>query len=129
MDISLPAGTPLVGQYPSGVVDWGNGGWEIGTPSGKFGTFTLRRSDPKATRAEFSFYAPRVFAGVDVYNDGDSDATMTIRSPEIREVSYTIKPKELLRIRTGWHDPSSKVIFNSTDGQALRFDNLAFSYP
>jgi hypothetical protein len=124
----LPAGTSLAGQYPSGVVDWGSG-WEIGTPSGKFGTFTLRRSDPKATRAEFSFYAPRIFVGMDVYNDGDGDATMTIRSPEIREVSYTIKPKELLHIRTGWHDPSSKVIFNFTDGQALRFDNLAFSYP
>ena len=111
------------------MVDWGRGEWEIGTPVGKFGTFTLSRSDPKAKQGEFSFYAPRIFAGVDVYNDGDVDATMTIRSPEIREVSYTIKPKELLRIRTGWHDPSSKVIFNFKNGQALRFDNLAYSHP
>jgi len=128
-DPHLPAGTPLLGQYPSGLVDWGRGEWEIGTPSGKFGTFTLRRSDPKTTRGELSFYAPRIFAGVDVYNDGDVNATMTIRSPKIREVAYTIKPKELLRIKTGWHDPSSKVIFNFTNGQALRFDNLAYSHP
>jgi hypothetical protein len=128
-DPHLPAGTPLIGQYPSGVVDWGSGEWEIGTPFGKFGTFTLRRSDPKGTRGELSFYAPRIFAGVDVYNDGDGDATLSIRSPEIREVSYTIKPKELLRIRTGWHDTSSKVIFNFTNGQGLSFDNLAYGRP
>jgi hypothetical protein len=128
-DPHLPAGTPLLGQYPSGAVDWGRGEWEIGTPFGKFGTFTLTRSNPEAKREEFNFYAPRVFAGVDVYNDGDRDATLTIRSPEIREVSYTIKPKELRRLRTGWRDTSSKVIFDFTNGQALRFDNLAYSHP
>jgi hypothetical protein len=128
-DPHLPAGTPLLGEYPTGVVDWGRGEWEIGTPFGKFGTFTLMLSDPSAKQEEFSFYAPRIFAGVDVYNDGDSDATLTIRSPEIREVSYTIKPKELRRLRTGWRDTSSKVIFDFTNGQALRFDNLAYSHP
>ena len=128
-DPHLPAGTPLLGQYPSGVIDWGRGEWEIGTPFGKFGTFTLVLSDPKAKRAEFHFYAPRIFEGVDVYNDGDSDATLSVRSPETREVSYTIKPKELLRLRTGWRDPSSKVIFDFTNGHALRFDNLAYSHP
>jgi hypothetical protein len=66
---------------------------------------------------------------MDVYNDGDDNAILTIRSPEMREFTYTIKPKELLRIRTGWHDPSSKVIFNFVNGEALRFDNLAYSHP
>jgi hypothetical protein len=128
-DPHLAAGTPLLGQYPSGVIDWGGGEWQIGTPFGKFGTFTLTRSDPKSAREEFSFYAPRIFAGLDVYNDGESDATVTIHSPELREISYTIKPKELRRIRTGWRDTSSKVIFDFTNGQALRFDNLAYSNP
>jgi hypothetical protein len=107
----------------------GHGEWKIGTPFGKFGTFTLIRSNPEAKTKEFNFYAPRVFVGVDVYNDGDSDATLTVRSPEIREVSYTIKPRELRRLRTGWRDTSSKVIFVFTNGQALRFDNLAYSHP
>jgi hypothetical protein len=128
-DPHLPAGTPLLGQYPSGVIDWGSGEWEIGTPFGKFGTFTLGKLDPDAKRGEFRFYAPRIFAGIDVYNDADSDATLTVRSPETREVSYTIMPKELLRLRTGWHAPSSKVIFDFTNGHALRFDNLAYSHP
>jgi hypothetical protein len=128
-DPHLPAGTTLVGQYPSGVVDWGRGAWKIGTPFGKFGTFTLTRSNPESEREEFSFYAPRVFAGVDVYNDSDREATMTIRSSKLRAVSYTIKPKELRRLRTGWSDTSSKVIFTFVNGRALRFDNLAYLHP
>jgi hypothetical protein len=128
-DPHLPAGTPLLGQYPSGVIDWGSGEWKIGTPYGKFGTFTLTLSDPNTTRAEFKFYSPRIFAGVDVYNDGDQNATLTVRSPETREISHTIKPKELLHLRTGWRDPCSKVIFDFADGPALRFDNLAYIHP
>jgi hypothetical protein len=128
-DPHLPAGTSLLGPYPSGVIDWGSGEWKIGTPYGKFGTFTLALSDPNTTRAEFNFYSPRIFAGLDVYNDGDKDATLTVSSPETREISHTIKPKELLHLRTGWRDPCSKVIFDFADGPALRFDNLAYIHP
>jgi hypothetical protein len=128
-DPHLAAGTLLVGQYPSGVVDWGRSGWQIGTPLGKFGTFTLAFSDPKAERGEFSFYAPRIYAGIDVYNDGDTDATVTLSSPETQQVSWTIKPKELRRLRTGWREASSKVTVMVTNGPALRFDNLAYVHP
>lgn len=128
-DPHLAAETHLLGQYPSGVVDWGSGAWQIGAPVGKLGTFTLLLSDPNATHAEFSFYAPRIFAGVDVYNGGDQDATVTVRSPGARGISYIINPKELRRLRTGWRDPSSKVIFDFANGQALRFDNLAYIHP
>ncbi len=119
----------MLGQYPSGVIDWGKGDWQIGTPRGKFGTFTLTLTDPKAQRAAFDFYSPRIFAGLDVYNDGESDATVTIRSPETREVAFIIKPKELRRLRTGWRDPSSAISFDITKGEALRFDNLAYIHP
>ena len=133
-DPHLAAGTRLAGQYPSGVIDWKgmeNGGpqWEIGTPFGKFGTFTLKLTDDKSRRVGFDFYAPRIFAGVDVYNDGESDATVTVSSPEIRGVSFTIKPKELQRLRTNWRDPSSRVWFDIANGQGLRFDNLAYIHP
>jgi hypothetical protein len=128
-DPHLPAGTPLVGQYPSGVIDWGKGDWEIGTPHGKFATFTLALVDPKARQADFHFHMPLIFSGIDVYNDGDTDATLVVRSPEIRETSFTIKPKELRRLRTGWRDPSSSVTFEIANGEALRFDNLAYIRP
>jgi len=125
----LAAGTALVGQYPSGVIDWGNDQWKIATPSGKFGTFTLIASDPSAKLLEFNFYAPRIFAGIDVYNGGDEAAIVTVRSPEAREIRYTIRPKELRRLRTDWHDACSKVEFDVENGQGLRFDNLAYIHP
>jgi hypothetical protein len=120
------AGTVLSGQYPSGVIDWGQGEWQIGPPYGKFGTFNLTLKDPQARSAEFQFYSPRIFVGLDIYNDGPAEATLTIHSPEIREISYKIKPGELRRIRTDWRDPSSRVIFSFENGQSLRFDNLAY---
>jgi len=125
----LPAGTALIGQYPSGIIDWGDGSWQIGTPFGKFGTFTLALASVTMQQAEFRFSSPEIFAGIDIYNDADSDATITIRSPEIREQSFTIKAKQLRRIRTDWRDTSSAVSFDFKNGQGLRFDNLAYRRP
>jgi hypothetical protein len=125
-DPHLAGGTLLKGQYPSGVIDWGTDQWRISVPEGGFGTFNLAVADPKATTAKFRFYWPRIFAGVDVYNGGAVDATVTIHSPEIREVSFTVKPGQLQRLRTEWRDTSTSVIFELKNGEGLRFDNLAY---
>jgi hypothetical protein len=122
------AGTPLAGDYPSGIIDWGEDEWQISTPQGKFGTFTLSLRDPKRDRAAFRFRNPRVFAGIDVYNGGLREATVTISCPEIREVSFKIKPGELRRMKTGWRDRSSQVSFDLEQSEGLRFDNLAYHY-
>lgn len=45
-----------------------------------------RRFDAAAKTAEFRFYAPRVFVGVDIDNGGTVEATVAIHSPEIREL-------------------------------------------
>ena len=124
----LAAGTMIEGQYPSGVIDWGSGAWQIHVPNGAFGTFNLSLADSSLKTAAFRFYAPRVFVGIDVYNGGDSEATVTIRSPEIRETSYIVKPGEVRRIRTGWRDPSSAVFFDFKNGEGLEFDNLAYRF-
>jgi hypothetical protein len=125
-DPHLAAGTALSGQYPSGVIDWGLGQWRIHIPDGGFGTFNLALSDPKAVSAEFHFYWPRIFVGMDVYNSGASVATITIHSPEIRASQFMVKPGELRRLRTGWNDLSSSVDFDLKNGEGLLFDNLAY---
>jgi hypothetical protein len=126
-DPHLQAGTVLKGQYPTGVIDWGAGAWRINVPEGAFGTFNLSLVDSKATAAAFRFCWPRILAGVDVYNGGASDARVTIRSPKIREVSFTVKPGQLQRLRTRWRDVSSSVLFELKNGEGLRFDNLAYA--
>ena len=121
-DPHLAAGTELNGQY---LIDWGKAQWRIGVPDGKFGTFNLVLADPKAQHAHFSFYQPRIFAGIDIYNGGAAEATVTISSPTAREIQFSIKPGELRRVRTEWRDPTSRVNFDFKNAEAVRFDNLA----
>jgi hypothetical protein len=125
-DPHLPAGTILAGQYPAGVIDWPADQWRISVPQGKFGTFNLSLADAQAKSAEFRFYSPRIFVGIDVYNGGTTEGTLTIHAPNFREVSFTIKPGELQRVRTGWRDPASNVIFDFQNAEGFRFDNLAY---
>jgi hypothetical protein len=124
-DPHLPASTSLSGGYPSNLFDWGAGVWTIAAPFGKFGTFHLALANA-AEHAEFRLLAPRVFLGIDIYNDGPADATVAISSPETQKVSLTLKAGELRRLRTAWQIPSSKIIFDVTNSQALHFDNLAY---
>jgi hypothetical protein len=61
--------------------------------------------------------------GVVVYNGGASEATVTVRSPEMREISFSLKPGELRRLR---RNASSSVVFDLRNGDGLRFDNLTY---
>jgi hypothetical protein len=137
-DPHQPAGTILKGEYPTGAIDWGTDAeWKIATPEGAFGTFNLTFADPKVaetkldemkmSHAEFRFPWPRIFVGVDAYNAGPTEATITIHSPEVREISFTLKPGELRRLRTNWRDSSSEVVFDLRNGEGLHFDNLAYA--
>ena len=128
-DPHLVAGTELGGLYASGVIDWPQHEWKIGTPGGKFGTFNLVPADPKAERLAFSFPAPRGFVGIDAYNGGSSEATVTIRSGQASPVVTTLRSGELRRIRTGWQEASSQVVIELKDGDGVRFDNLAYCHP
>jgi len=120
------AGTALELEYPSGLIDWGRDMWTIRAPSGKFGSFSIGMKDDKQTHASFAFVVPTVFAGIDAYNGGSKPATIRLRSPEIRGKSYTLEPGQLLRIRTGWSDPSSAIEWEFENGEELLFDNLAY---
>jgi hypothetical protein len=97
--------------------------------TGKFGTFHLALADPAARSAEFRFSAPRIFVGIDVYNGGQDEATITVRSPEQREQIITLHAGELRRIRTGWTETSSRVEFEFRNAAPLHFDNLAYAQP
>ncbi len=128
-DPHLAAGTLLDGPYPTGLINWPHKEWKIGTPDGKFGTFNLIPAEPQLRHAEFSFANPRIFVGIDIYNGGPSAASVTIRSQKLPDISFTLMPGELKRIRTDWMEGSTKVEFELENGSALRFDNLSYSQP
>ncbi len=94
-------------------------------PGGKFGTFNLRMV---GARGAFKFYAPRVFAGMDVSNGGDRDATVTFASEGMPDVVVVVKAGELKRVRTGWVGAVSGVKVEVVGGD-VRFDNLGWGMP
>ena len=128
-DPHVRAGTVLTGQYPGGVIEWPAGEWKIGVPAGKFGTFNLVLDNPEMRSAEFFFVAPRVLVGFDICNDGATDATVTVRTDGNRVAAYKVKSGEIQRIRTGWRDATSRGALECGNGQAFRFDNLAYQRP
>jgi hypothetical protein len=122
-DPHQPPGTILKGEYPAGIIAWDADSWAIHVPSGKLATFNLAATRENAT---FQLRAPRVFAGVDVYNPGAAQATLSVRCQEAGEITTTVDPGAIKRLRTGWHSPCSRVTFASSAGAELQFDNLAY---
>jgi hypothetical protein len=127
-DPHQPAGKTLNGEYPAGVVRWIADTWTIHTPSDKLGTFNVVTNQKTAS---FQLRGPRVFAGIDVYNPGASEARLQADCSSERRFRVSIEPGELKRLRTGWHHPCDQVTFvtsrdaTSTDVE-LQFDNLAY---
>jgi len=128
-DPHLAAGTPLPNAYPAGVMSWDSNDWQIGVPQGKFGTFTLLQAHEENSHARFHFVGERIFAGLDIYNAGESAATLTVCATGAPATSVTIEPQQLQRIRTGWHGPTPDVSLDLVNGQGLVFDNLAYMVP
>ncbi len=117
------------GQYPSGVIDWGEGKWQVYAPSGRMSTFSLGTVDGNGQplRAVFRFFHPRILIYLDVYNPLAQEVKLTLRAPEMREATFMLKPGQLQRIKTGWMNRASMVSVESENLAALRFDNLAYS--
>ena len=118
-----PAGTILHGEYPNGIITWEDDSWSIHVPSGGFGTFNLSASTETAT---FKLQHGRVFAGIDVYNEGKTPATLRVRCPEAGEISISVDADAIKHLRTSWRSPCSRVSFATSAGAKLQFDNLAY---
>lgn len=123
----LAANSVLAGQYPSGVIDWGEAEWMIAPPAGKMSTFSLRTAQAAEHHAEFHFANLRMLVRMEIYNSSDKEVDVTISAPEAREVTFSLKPGELRRVRPGWVDRVSAVGFDSSELPALRFDNIGYS--
>jgi hypothetical protein len=121
------ADAPLKSDYPSGVIDWSDGEWKVCAPAGRMSTFSLCAAEPKIAEAHFRFVSPRILLRLDVYNPRSREVTLTLRAPEMREVTFHLKPDQLQRIKTGWLDRASMVNVESDGLCDLRFDNLAYS--
>lgn len=128
---TVAAGTILVGQYPAGVISWGERReWRIGVPQGRLSTFNLIVADPNEKRASFSFVYPKVFAGITVYNASAQPVSLKIHSPDNIDVVATVPAGQLQEVRTAWQNRTPRISFE-VNGKAtlgdVRFDDLAYT--
>jgi len=122
----LGANAALRGQYPSGVIDWGEGQWKTCAPRGRMSTFSLCTAGQEK-KAQFRFAYERILMRLDVYNSSNAETRVRIYSPQTPALAITLKPHELRRFKTGWLDRVSSVTLESESLPSLLFDNLAYS--
>lgn len=63
----------------------------------------------------------------EIYNSMDKEIVLTVRAPEMHQVSFNLSPGALQRVQTGWKDRASVVTLEAQRLGALRFDNIAYS--
>lgn len=117
---------PLNGQYPTGVIDWGDGQWSHTGPSGAFTTNSLLFAFSWQTNVTFTFLAPRRLTSLNAYNAGTQDTTVTVSCARQPNKLMVVPAGQVRPIETGWTDTCTRVTLRSNNGQATRFDDLVF---
>ena len=121
----LVAGTALPGEYPTALIQWQAGAWQISAPGGPFGTFHLTMMGAGQSAA-FHFVAPSVLAGIDAYNPGAEAATLRLRCAGEPDFKVTLPARRLQRLITAWHKPCSDVSAAFDGPGPLHLDNLSY---
>ncbi len=116
---------PLNGQYPTGVIDWGTGGWYHSAPWGAFTTKSIGFNGPGLTSGTFTFLAPRRLVSIQAYNGGPA-TTVTLRCLGQTDKVQALSAGQLVTIQSGWAGTCSQVTIFSTNGWDTNFDNLVY---
>ncbi len=117
---------PLNGQYPSGLIDWGSGGWWLSGPYGRFTTKSVSFTST-GTSESFIFLAAQRLVRLDLYNGGASATTITISCNGQSTLTFSLAAAELRTQDTGWSGTCTAVTISSTNGWLTNFDNLVVS--
>jgi hypothetical protein len=115
----------LSGQYPAGVLDWGNGAWWLSKPYGLLGSKNLSHNGQAGvTSGSFSFLQPGRLVSLKAYNGGGAASTVTISCAGKPNKTTLVAPGQLATIETGWSGTCSSVTLASSNGWDTNFDDL-----
>ena len=114
---------PLTGEYPSGVISWGDGWYHAG-PTGLFTTKSLRFNESWRTNVSFTFVAPRRLVSLQAYNSGSQATTITISCAHLPTKQVVVGAGQAPTIDTVWTGTCARVTLQSGNGRATFFDNL-----
>lgn len=116
---------PLNGQYPSGLIDWGNGAWFLSGSYGAFDSNSIGFNGAGPTSANFRFITPRRLVQVDVYNGSNRQpSTVTVSCAGQPTVSVNVPALRFVSIATGWTGTCSTVSLGSSNGWDTNFDTF-----
>lgn len=118
--------TPLNGQFPNGVVDWGAGNWMVSAPRGAFTSKSLTFNGDGVNTASFRFVNNATLTNLDLYNGGTNVATVTLSCTGQDDKQVLVQPDQSVNFDTGWTQPCSQVTFNSSNGWNVNFNNLSY---
>lgn len=118
----------LSGQYPTGIIDWGNGSWWVSQPWGAFTTNSISFFSANIFSGSFSFLTPLRLVRLDAYNGGAANSTVTISCGGLT-TQATLAASQKLTIATGWTNACSPVLVSSTNGYDTNFDDLVVDAP
>ena len=123
----LPStGGSLNGQYPTGVVDWGNNAWWRSGPWGQFTTNSVSFTS-SGVSASFRFITPRRVVSVKAFNGGATTSTVTLACAGNPSTTTAVAPNQLVTITTAWSTTCSVVTVGSSIGWDTNFDDITHS--
>jgi hypothetical protein len=127
-----PRDTVLVGEYPTGVANWGLNSWWVASTTGKLTTRSVSfngHKSPSQTTGSVSIVGPHRLHKLDVYNGGTQPTDVKIECDSVEpqpSASASVAAKELISLATGWNRPCVNILIRSTNSWNTNFDNFEF---
>jgi hypothetical protein len=122
-DLSNP-NRPFSGQYPAGLIDWGQNAWYLSGPWRQFTTQSVGFNGSGPTSAMFSFVTPRRLVQVDAFNGGSDASSVSLSCAGQPTVTVSVGVNQLRTIATNWSAPCSPVTVGSSNGWNTNFDSV-----
>jgi hypothetical protein len=119
-----PGGQNLVGQYPSGVINWGTTAWYLSGAFGQFTTPNISFPNSGPTSATFTFMTPRRLVSIRAYNGGGGSSTVSLSCSGNTTKTQAVAAGQAPTITTGWSSPCTTVTVGSSNGWDTNFDTL-----
>lgn len=118
----------LNGEYPTGVIDWGNNIWYLSGPLKKFKTNSVSFNISSNNSASFTFLSPAIITSIQAFNSGNKLSTVTLSCSTNPTVTKSVNPNALTTINTEWTNTCTIITLGSSNGWLTKFDNIVYEF-
>jgi hypothetical protein len=113
----------LTGQYPTGVTDWGSGGWWLSSPWGAFSTKSISFVEG-GSQASFSLPTARRLVSLRAYNGESAAAMVALSCAGQPTVTASVGARQVATLTTGWMGTCASVTVATSNGWGTNFDDI-----